>query len=193
MLYVGYSNLENGDTTIQRPMQRDSVAKKEHRVNDEITSSKLQVIDENGNNLGVLSRLGALQAAGVAGLDLVEIASEACPPVCKIVNYGKLKYTRQKRKSEARKKQKTIDIKEIKFRPNIDTHDYQVKLRSIRKFLQDGNKVKVTLRFRGREMAHEELGEQMLQRVQEDSADLANIEQSPKSEGRQMVMLLSPI
>lgn len=127
-----------------------------------------------------------------AGLDLVEISPNAKPPVCKVMDFGKYKYEQAKRESEARKKQKTIEIKEIKFRPNTDTHDYDVKLRSIRKFLEAGDKVKVTLRFRGREMAHQQLGLQLLHRVREDIEDIGSVETMPKLEGRQMMMMVNP-
>ena len=126
------------------------------------------------------------------GLDLVEVQPNAQPPVCKILDYGKFKYEAQKRANEARKKQKTIDVKEIKFRPNIDEHDYQVKMRNMTKFLNGGDKVKVTLRFRGREMAHQELGANVLARVREETEELAKVEAMPKLEGRQMVMVLAP-
>lgn len=127
-----------------------------------------------------------------AGLDLVEISPNAKPPVCKVMDFGKYKYEQAKRESEAKKKQKIIEIKEIKFRPNTDTHDYEVKLRSIRKFLEEGNKVKVTLRFRGREMAHQQLGLQLLHRVREDIEDIGAVESMPKLEGRQMMMMVNP-
>ena len=126
------------------------------------------------------------------GLDLVEISPDADPPVCKILDYGKYKYEAQKKKSEARKKQKTIDVKEIKMRPGIEEHDYQVKMRAMNRFLDSGDKVKVTLRFRGREMAHQELGAKVLERVKEDLEKLAKVEQFPKMEGRQMTMVLAP-
>ena len=126
------------------------------------------------------------------GLDLVEIAPNSSPPVCKVLDYGKYKYEAQKRKNEARKKQKTIEVKEIKMRPNIDVHDYDVKMRSIHRFLEEGDKVKVTMRFRGREMAHQELGMQVLHRVRDDLEDLVKVEQHPKMEGRQMIMVIAP-
>ena len=134
----------------------------------------------------------AIALAQEAGLDLVEIAPNSVPPVCKILDFGKFKYQSQKRASEARKKQKTIEVKEIKMRPNIDIHDYDVNMRDMRRFFDDGDKVKVTLRFRGREMAHQELGMQLLNRVREDVAEEAKVEAEPKLEGRQMVMVLSP-
>lgn len=127
-----------------------------------------------------------------AGLDLVEIVPNAEPPVCKIIDLGKLKYQNQKKASEARKKQKTVEIKEIKMRPNIDTHDYGVKMKAVARFLEDGDKVKITLRFRGREMAHQELGMKLLERVKEDTAETAKVETEPKLEGRQMMMILAP-
>ena len=130
--------------------------------------------------------------AANAGLDLVEVAAAADPPVCKILDYGKFKYQEQKKAAEARKKQKIVEIKEIKFRPMIDDHDYDVKMRSIRRFFEEGDKVKVTLRFRGRELAHQELGTQLLERVRGDLSPLAKVEQEPKFEGRQMVMVLAP-
>ena len=127
-----------------------------------------------------------------AGLDLVEISPNANPPVCKIMDYGKFKYEQQKRESEARKKQKTIEVKEVKFRPNTDTHDYGVKMRNVFKFLENGDKVKVTLRFRGREMAHQNLGRELLERVAEDVKEIGKVENMPKMEGRQMVMMIGP-
>ena len=127
-----------------------------------------------------------------AGLDLVEISPNANPPVCKIMDYGKYKYEQQKRESEARKKQKTIEVKEVKFRPNTDTHDYDVKMRNVLKFLESGDKVKVTLRFRGREMAHQDLGRLLLERVAEDTRDMGRVENMPRMEGRQMIMIIAP-
>jgi len=134
----------------------------------------------------------ALDAAQEAGLDLVEVSPNASPPVCKIIDYGKLKYQEQKKKAEARKKQKTQDVKEIKMRPNIDIHDYQVKARAMTRFFEDGDKVKVTLRFRGREMAHQDRGMDVMNRVREDFAELAKVEFEPKLEGRQMIMIMAP-
>jgi translation initiation factor IF-3 len=134
----------------------------------------------------------ALARAVEAGLDLVEISPNSEPPVCKILDFGKYKYQAQKKAAEARKKQRTVEIKEIKMRPNIDTHDYDVKMRSIRRFFEEGDKVKVTLRFRGREMAHQELGAQLLDRVKEDTSTIAKVESEPRLEGRQMVMVLAP-
>ena len=162
------------------------------RVNEDISVAQVRLVDEDGEQVGVVSTEDALQRAGNAGLDLVEVSPNAEPPVCKIIDYGKLKYQEQKKKNEARKKQKTIDVKEIKLRPNIDTHDYDVKMRNARRFIDDGDKVKVTLRFRGREMAHQDLGAQVLQRVRDELDEIAKVEQMPKMEGRQMVMVMSP-
>lgn len=152
----------------------------------------MRVIDHEGKNLGVMNPRDAWEAAQEVGLDLVEVSPNVDPPVCKILDYGKYKYELQKKAAEARKTQKTIDLKEVKFRPNIDTHDYDVKLRSSRKFLEEGDKLKVTLRFRGREMAHQELGRDLLQRVSDDLEDIGKVESMPKLEGRQMVMVVGP-
>jgi len=142
--------------------------------------------------VGVVGRNEALQMAATAGLDLVEIAPNADPPVCKILDYGKFKYEEQKKKAEARKKQKIIEVKEIKLRPSIDDHDYEVKMRSMNKFIEEGDKVKVTMRFRGRELAHQELGMNVLIRVRDDLEPIAKVEQMPRMEGRQMTMVISP-
>ena len=142
--------------------------------------------------IGVISKEEGLEIAFEAGLDLVEISPNADPPVCKVLDYGKYKYEAQKKANEARKKQKVIDVKEIKMRPGIDEHDYQVKMRSVKRFLDDGDKVKMTIRFRGREMAHQELGMKVLDRVREDVDELAKVEQFPKSEGRLMTMVIAP-
>ena len=142
--------------------------------------------------IGVISKEEGLEIAFEEGLDLVEISPNADPPVCKVLDYGKYKYEAQKKASEARKKQKVIDVKEIKMRPGIDEHDYQVKMRSVKRFLDDGDKVKMTIRFRGREMAHQELGMKVLDRVREDVGELAKVEQFPKSEGRLMTMVIAP-
>ena len=139
-----------------------------------------------------MSPAEAIERAQEAGLDLVEIAPNSNPPVCKILDFGKYKYQAQKRANEARKKQKTIEVKEIKMRPNIDVHDYDVKMKNMRRFFEEGDKVKVTLRFRGREMAHQELGMQLLGRVKEDVTEIAKVEYEPKLEGRQMIMVLAP-
>jgi translation initiation factor IF-3 len=142
--------------------------------------------------VGLISPQRALEMAEEAGLDLVEISPSATPPVCKIMDFGKYKYEQQKREAEARKKQKVIEVKEIKFRPGTDTHDYDVKMRSVVKFLQGGDKVKITLRFRGREMAHQDLGRQLLERIAEDIKEVGRVENMPKMEGRQMIMVIGP-
>ena len=152
----------------------------------------MRCIDPDGEQLGVLETFDAIRKAEDFGLDLVEVQPNADPPVCKILDYGKFKYEAQKRANEARKKQKIIEVKEIKLRPNIDEHDYQVKMRNVQKFLNAGDKVKVTLRFRGREMAHQELGANVLTRVCEETDEFAKVEAMPKMEGRQMIMVLAP-
>jgi len=162
------------------------------RSNGDIEATEVQLIAEDGDNLGTVSFEDALERAENAGLDLVEISPHAQPPVCKILDLGKFKYQSQKKAAEARKKQKTFDVKEIKMRPNIDTHDYDVKMRNMRRFFEHGDKVKVTLRFRGREMAHQELGVKLLERVKGETEAIAKVESQPKLEGRQMVMVLAP-
>ncbi|WP_291840247.1 translation initiation factor IF-3 [Limimaricola sp.] len=162
------------------------------RINERIRAPEIRLIGADGQNVGVVSPERALSMAEEAGLDLVEISPNATPPVCKIMDYGKFKYETQKKEAEARKKQKIIEIKEIKFRPNTDTHDYEVKMRSVFKFLEEGDKVKITLRFRGREMAHQDLGRQLLERVAEDTKEIGKVESMPKVEGRQMVMMIGP-
>jgi translation initiation factor IF-3 len=178
---------------IRRPMKAALPVQKDGpRINDEIRVREVQLIDQQGKNHGVVPITDALAIASEAGLDLVEVVPNKTPPVCKILDYGKFKYQEQKKAAEARKKQKVVEIKEIKFRPMIDDHDYDVKMRSIRRFFEEGDKVKVTLRFRGRELAHQELGTQLLERVRGDLSPLAKVEQEPKFEGRQMVMVLAP-
>ncbi|WP_107976114.1 translation initiation factor IF-3 [Allosediminivita pacifica] len=162
------------------------------RVNDRIRAPEIRLIGAEGENVGVVSPAKAMELAEQVGLDLVEISPNATPPVCKIMDFGKFKYEQQKRESEARKKQKTIEVKEVKFRPNTDTHDYDVKMRNVFKFLENGDKVKVTLRFRGREMAHQDLGRSLLQRISEDVKEIGKVENMPKMEGRQMVMMIGP-
>lgn len=152
----------------------------------------MRLIDENGEQVGVVNTKDAIDRAASVGLDLVEVSPNADPPVCKILDLGKLKYEQQKKKNEARKKQKVIEVKEIKMRPNIDTHDYDVKMRNIVRFLSDGDKVKVTLRFRGRELAHQDLAVKVLERVRDDLGESAKVEQFPKLEGRQMTMVMAP-
>nr|WP_255670619.1 translation initiation factor IF-3 [Cognatishimia sp. F0-27] len=170
------------------PPQRDTGP----RVNDRIRAPEIRLIGAEGENVGVVSPARAMDLAEEAGLDLVEISPNANPPVCKIMDYGKFKYEQQKRESEARKKQKTIEVKEVKFRPGTDVHDYEVKMRNVFKFLENGDKVKVTLRFRGREMAHQDLGRDLLHRVAEDVKEIGKVENMPKMEGRQMVMMIGP-
>jgi translation initiation factor IF-3 len=162
------------------------------RYNEFIVSPKVRVIDENGENLGVLLTAEAIEQAADAGLDLVEVSPNADPPVAKFLDVGKYKYEVQKKANLARKSQKTQEIKEIKMRPNIDDHDYDVKMKKVFSFIGEGDKVKITLRFRGRELAHGELGMRLLQRVQEDVNETAKVEQHPRMEGRQMLMVLSP-
>ncbi len=170
------------------PPQRDTGP----RVNERIRAPEIRLIGPEGENIGVVTPERAMQIAEEAGLDLVEISPNAAPPVCKVMDFGKFKYESQKREAEARKKQKIIEIKEVKFRPNTDTHDYQVKLKNVVRFLENGDKVKVTLRFRGREMAHQDLGRILLERVAEDVKELGKIENMPRMEGRQMVMMIGP-
>ena len=162
------------------------------RYDDLIQSDKVRVIDENGENLGVMYTKEAMEQANELGLNLVEISPNSDPPVAKFLDVGKHRYEAQKKANAARKTQKTQQIKEIKMRPNIDDHDYDVKMRSIMKFLEEGDKVKMTLRFRGREMAHQELGMDLLNRVRDDTAEIAKIEAYPRLEGRQMLMVLAP-
>jgi translation initiation factor IF-3 len=162
------------------------------RINEEIRVREVHLIDKDGANLGNVPIAEALAKAQEAGLDLVEISPNAAPPVCKLLDFGKYKYQEQKKQAEARKKQKVVEVKELKFRPMIDDHDYNVKLRSMQRFFEEGDKVKVTLRFRGREMAHQELGIKLLDRVKEDTVKIAKVESEPRVEGRQMVMVLAP-
>jgi translation initiation factor IF-3 len=170
-----------------QPVQKDGP-----RLNEEIRSREVQLIDQNGANQGVIETQIALAKAVEAGLDLVEIVPNSSPPVARILDYGKFKYQAQKKAAEARKKQKVVEVKEIKLRPMIDDHDYDVKMRSMQRFFEEGDKVKVTLRFRGREMAHQELGTQLLNRVKDDTTKIAKVEQEPRFEGRQVVMVLAP-
>jgi translation initiation factor IF-3 len=170
-----------------QPVQKDGP-----RINEEIRSREVQLIDQKGDNHGVVETRIALEKAQEAGLDLVEIAPNSAPPVVKILDFGKYKYQAQKKAAEARKKQKVVEVKEIKLRPMIDDHDYEVKMRSMQRFFEEGDKVKVTLRYRGREMAHQELGTQLLNRVKDDTVKFAKVEQEPRFEGRQVVMVLAP-
>jgi translation initiation factor IF-3 len=162
------------------------------RYNQFIQSQKVRVIDENGENLGVMYTREAFEQAQEVGLDLVEISPGADPPVAKFLDIGRYKYEAQKKANEQRKRQKTQEIKEIKMRPNIDDHDYQTKMKKVVEFIEEGDKVKLTLRFRGREMAHNQLGMAVLQRVAEDTSQIAKIEQHPRLEGRQMLMVIAP-
>src|SRR5215204_6284829 len=184
-----------GDRVIPPPNTRRPMAPPAMsgpRYNQFIQAPKVRVIDENGENLGVMYTREAFEQAQQVGLDLVEISPNADPPVAKFLDIGRHKYEAQKKANEARKKQKTQEIKEIKMRPNIDDHDYDVKMRKVVEFLEEGDKVKVTMRFRGREMAHGELGMAVLRRVQEQTADIAKVEAHPRMEGRQMLMVLAP-
>jgi len=183
---------EKGSNPIRRPSGPIAPVHEGPRINDMIRVPSVRLIDEEGNQVGIVPTDEARDRAGDAGMDLVEVSPNADPPVCKILDFGKLKYEQQKKKNEARKKQKTIDVKEIKMRPNIDTHDYDVKMRAIHKFLGEGDKVKVTLRFRGRELAHQELGMQLLEKVRDALEEEAKVEQFPKLEGRQMTMVMAP-
>ncbi|HIM76711.1 MAG TPA: translation initiation factor IF-3 [Rhodospirillales bacterium] len=162
------------------------------RVNDLIEADPVRVVDADGEMVGIISKQEGIDLAYEAVLDLVEISPNADPPVCKILDYGKFKYEAQKKANEARKNQKIIEVKEIKMRPGIDEHDYQVKMRSVKRFLGDGDRVKMTIRFRGREMAHQDLGMKVLDRVREDVTEEAKVEQFPKSEGRLMTMVIAP-
>ena len=162
------------------------------RINDRIRATEIRLIGADGENVGVVTPARAMEMAEEAGLDLVEISPNATPPVCKIMDFGKFKYETQKKEAEARKKQKIIEVKEVKFRPNTDVHDYDVKMRNVMRFLENGDKVKVTLRFRGREMAHQDLGRNLLERVAADVEEIGKVENMPRMEGRQMVMMIGP-
>ena len=170
----------------------EAPAKGGPRVNDQIEAAQVRLIDARGEMLGVLSLYQALAIADEAGLDLVEISPNAEPPVCKVLDFGKYKYELQKKENEARKKQKVIEIKEIEMRPGIDDHDYDVKMRAMQRFIAEGDKVKITLRFRGREMVHQDLGAKVLERVRTDMGETIKVEQTPKMEGRQMTMVIAP-
>jgi translation initiation factor IF-3 len=177
---------------MRRPLGAPPVPLNGPRFNEFIQSPKVRVIDENGENLGVMYTREAMEAAREIGLDLVEVSPNADPPVAKYLDVGKFKYEAQKKANIARKSQKTQEIKEIKMRPNIDDHDYQTKMKKIHEFIEEGDKVKVTLRFRGREMSHAQLGVAVLQRVQADTIEVAKVEQHPRMEARQMLMVLAP-
>ena len=180
-------------TIARRPHNAPPTRDTGPRVNGRIRSSEIRLIGAEGENIGLVTPERGMELAEQAGLDLVEISPNATPPVCKIMDFGKFKYEQQKREAEARKKQKIIEVKEVKFRPNTDTHDYEVKMRNVYKFLEKGDKVKVTLRFRGREMAHQNLGRELLERVAEDVKEMGKIENMPKMEGRQMIMMIGPV
>ncbi|HKJ76979.1 MAG TPA: translation initiation factor IF-3 [Gammaproteobacteria bacterium] len=165
---------------------------KQVRLNDDITAPQVRLIGKEGEQVGIVELDDALKMGQEAGLDLVEVAPQAEPPVCRIMDYGKYIFEERKKKQAAKKKQKQVQVKEVKFRPGTDEGDYQVKLRNLVRFLSEGDRVKITLRFRGREMAHQELGRNLLKRVEEDLVDLGTVEQFPKMEGRQMVMLMAP-
>ncbi len=191
-LSTSQSNNRRTCTIARRPHNAPPTRDTGPRVNDRIRVAEIRLIGQNGENIGVVSPERGLALAEEAGLDLVEISPNAAPPVCKIMDFGKFKYETQKKEAEARKNQKTFEIKEVKFRPNTDTNDYDVKMRNVLKFLEAGDKVKVTLRFRGREMAHQELGRELLQRVASDVSEIGKVENMPKMEGRQMVMMIGP-
>ncbi len=161
-------------------------------MNQDIRAPRVLLIDQHGEKQGVMPTSSALEAAEEAGMDLVQIVSTSEPPVCKILDYGKFRFEEQKKKAAARKKQKVVELKEIKLRPNIDVHDYDVKAKAMTRFFEEGDKVKVTLRFRGREMAHPELGMKLLNKVQADFDEIAKVEYAPRMEGRQMIMILAP-
>lgn len=167
-------------------------AEKKPRINEEIRVPEVRLIDADGNQLGVVATREARRLSEEAGMDLVEVSPDAKPPVCRVMNFGKYAYQLKKRKADAKKKQKQVQIKEVKLRPATEEADYQVKLRNITRFLADGDKAKVTLRFRGREMTHPELGMQLLERIINDLTELGVVEQRPKLEGRQMVMVIGP-
>lgn len=188
-----FGNFRRNRPIARRPHNAPPVRDTGPRVNDRIRADEIRLIGAEGENLDVVTPERGIELAEAVGLDLVEISPNASPPVCKIMDFGKYKYEQQKRESEARKKQKIIEVKEVKFRPNTDIHDYDVKMRNVFKFLENGDKVKVTLRFRGREMAHLELGRNLLERVADDTQEIGRIENMPKMEGRQMVMMIGPL
>ena len=174
-------------------MENRTIAQdKKQRVNNEINAPEVRLVADDGEQLGIVSLETALQVADEAGLDLVEIAPMADPPVCKVMDFGKFKYQEQKKAHEARLKQKQVQVKEVKLRPGTDENDYQIKLRNLKRFLDEGDKAKVTLRFRGREMAHQELGMRQLERIRADLEEIGVVEQMPKMEGRQMIMVIAP-
>ena len=178
---------------IRRPNRAPTPVQKDGpRVNEDIRNLEIQLIDQNGTNVGVVKTQDAIKMAADAGFDLVEISPNTNPPVCKFLDYGKFKYSAQKKAAEARKRQRVIEIKEVKLRPMIDDHDYDVKMKAMQRFFEEGDKVKITLRYRGREMAHQEIGTKLLDRVKADVAAIAKVEQDARFEGRQVVMVLAP-
>ena len=179
-------------SAIRRPMRPVQPQKDGPQSNEDIASPEVQLIDAEGVNQGAIKTRDALAQAQELGLDLVIIAANSTPPVAKMLDLGRFKYAAQKKANEARKKQKVIEVKEIQMRPNIDTHDYETKMKAVNRFLDEGDRVKVTMRFRGREMAHQDLGAELLIKVQAELAEKAKVESAPRSEGRQMVMVLAP-
>lgn len=174
-------------------MEDEGIAReRQDRRNDQITVPKVRLVDADGEQVGIVGIEDALSKAAEAGLDLVEVAPQADPPVCRIMDYGKHIFEKQKSQQNSRKKQKQIQVKEVKFRPGTDEGDYKTKLRNLKRFLEDGDKIKVTLRFRGREMAHQEIGMRLLDRVREELDEMASVEQRPKMEGRQLIMVMAP-
>lgn len=173
-------------------MRQDRRSAPKAPINENITAREVRLIGADGEQIGIVSIDEALEAADAAKLDLVEISSDATPPVCRIMDYGKHLFERKKQQAQARKNQKQIQVKEVKFRPGTDVGDYQVKLRNLIRFLEEGDKAKITLRFRGREMAHQELGMELLQQVEKDLEEYGTVEQRPKMEGRQLIMVLAP-
>ncbi|GAB5388349.1 MAG: translation initiation factor IF-3 [Alphaproteobacteria bacterium] len=181
-----------GEIVIGRPRGPIQPEKTGPRVNNDITARKVRLVDADGEMVGVVSIRDAVDTAVKAGLDLVEVSPNADPPVCKVLDYGKYKYEQQKKANEARKKQKTVEVKELKMRPGIDDHDYMTKMKKAYKFLEDGNKIKFTIRFRGRELAHKDKGMDVLKRISAELEEQAKIELRPKMEGRQMIMIVGP-
>lgn len=181
-----------GRTLVNTGRKSNIASEKQQRVNEDITAHEVRLIGSDGQQLGIMPIADAIKQAAGEGMDLVEISPNADPPVCRVLDYGKFRYQDSKRKAAAKKKQKQMQVKEVKFRPGTDIGDYGVKLRNLMKFLENGDKAKVTLRFRGREMAHQELGLELLKRVESDLVEYGTVEQYPKMEGRQMVMVISP-
>ena len=190
--YIYSAQQTEGVSTIRRPFRAPPTVKEGPRTNDEIRVPEVQLVDDEGQNHGVIPIEEALRIAQEAGLDLVEISPNSRPPVVKVLDYGRYKFQSQKKAAEARKKQKTVEVKEIKLRPGIDKHDYDTKMKAVRRFFEEGDKVKLTMRFRGREMAHTDLGMRVLDRVRSDTGELAKVEMEPNFEGRQVTMVLAP-